>query len=158
MTMTAEDVSRFERSRPRLQAIAYRMLGSASDAEDAVQDTFLRWHGADRVWIETPQAWLTKVLTNVCLNQLTSARARREAYVGAWLPEPVLADDAMLGPVDTVEQRESVSMAVLAVMERLSPNERPVYVLRGAFGYAHGEIPEVRDVWGANCQRLSRRA
>src|SRR5918912_989367 len=158
MTMTAEDVSRFERSRPRLQAIAYRMLGSASDAEDAVQDTFLRWQGADRVWIETPQAWLTKVLTNVCLNHLTSARARREAYVGAWLPEPVVADDAMLWPVDSAEQRESVSMAVLALMERLSPNERAVYVLREAFGYAHGEIAEILDISEANCQQLYRRA
>ena len=123
-----------------------------------MQDTFLRWQRADRARVETPQAWLTKAVTNVCLNHLTSARARREAYVGAWLPEPVLADDSMLGPVDTAEQRESVSMAVLALMERLSPNERAVYVLREAFGYAHAEIAEILDVSEANCQQLYRRA
>ncbi|WP_438943968.1 sigma factor-like helix-turn-helix DNA-binding protein [Nocardia blacklockiae] len=108
--------------------------------------------------IETPEAWLTKVLTNICLNQLTSARARRETYVGQWLPEPVLAGDRMLGPVDTVEQRESVSLAMLTLMERLSPNERVVYVLREAFGYTHREIAEMLDLTEANCQQLYRRA
>src|SRR5690606_28753251 len=112
----------FEASRPRLEAIAYRLLGSASEAEDAVQETFLRWDAADRDRIEVPEAWLTKVLTNLCLTQLTSARARREVYVGEWLPEPVLEGDPMLGPADTAEQRESVSLAVLTLMERLSPN------------------------------------
>jgi RNA polymerase sigma-70 factor (TIGR02957 family) len=148
----------FEASRPRLEAIAYRLLGSASDAEDAVQDTFLRWQAADREHVETPEAWLTKVLTNLCLNQLTSARARRETYVGTWLPEPVLAGDRMLGPVDTVEQRESVSIAVLTLMERLSANERVVYVLREAFGYSHAEIAELIDLTEANCQQIYRRA
>ncbi|HEY9335629.1 MAG TPA: sigma factor, partial [Kribbella sp.] len=140
MAMTAEDVSRFERFRGRLEAIAYRMLGSASEAEDAVQETFLRWQAADLTRIEVPEAWLTKVLTNLCLNQLASARARRETYVGQWLPEPLLDGDPMLGPADTAEQRESVSYAVLTLMERLSPNERAVYVLREAFDYAHREI------------------
>jgi RNA polymerase sigma-70 factor (TIGR02957 family) len=156
--LNADDVEVFERSRPRLEAIAYRLLGSATDAEDAVQDTFLRWQGADRARVETPEAWLTTVLTRLCLNHLTSARARREAYVGAWLPEPVLADDSMLGPVDTVEQRESVSMAVLALLERLSPAERAVYVLREAFGYAHAEIAEMVDVTEASSQQLYHRA
>ncbi len=148
----------FENSRARLEAIAYRLLGSASDAEDAVQDTFLRWQAADREFVETPEAWLTKVLTNICLNQLTSARARREAYVGQWLPEPVFAGDRMLGPADTVEQRESVSIAMLTLMERLSARERVVYVLREAFGYSHGEIAEVLEVTEANCQQIYRRA
>ncbi|MEU5781855.1 RNA polymerase sigma-70 factor [Micromonospora lupini] len=158
MPLRPDEVEVFERSRARLEAIAYRLLGSASDAEDAVQDTFLRWQAADREHVETPEAWLTRVLTNLCLNQLTSARARRETYVGTWLPEPVLAGDRMLGPVDSVEQRESVSMAVLTLMERLSPNERAVYVLREAFGYAHGEIAEILGVTEANCQQLYRRA
>jgi RNA polymerase sigma-70 factor (TIGR02957 family) len=158
MQLTAREVDVFERSRARLEAIAYRLLGSATDAEDAVQDTFLRWQAADRERIETPEAWLTKVLTNVCLNQLTSARVRRETYVGSWLPEPVLAGDRMLGPVDTAEQRESVSTAVLTLLERLSPNERAVYVLREAFGYSHGEIAEILDVTESNCQQLYRRA
>src|ERR687884_2326679 len=121
MPLTAKDVERFEASRPRLQAIAYRLLGSAGEAEDAVQDTFLRWQAADVGRIEVPEAWLTKVLTHLCLNQLTSARARRETYVGMWLPEPVLAGDPMLGPMDTAEQRESVSYAVLVLLERLTP-------------------------------------
>ncbi len=158
MLVGAHEVEVFEGARARLEAIAYRLLGSASEAEDAVQDTFLRWQAADRERIETPEAWLTKVLTNLCLNQLTSARARRETYVGQWLPEPVLAGDRMLGPADTVEQRESVSIAVLTLMERLSANERVVYVLREAFGYPHGEIAEILDLTESNCQQIYRRA
>lgn len=148
----------FEGSRARLEAIAYRLLGSASDAEDAVQETYLRWQAADREYVETPEAWLTKVLTNLCLNQLTSARARRETYVGEWLPEPVLAGGSMLGPADTVEQRESVSIAMLTLMERLTAKERVVYVLREAFGYSHQEVAELLDITESNCQQVYRRA
>ncbi|MFJ6466125.1 RNA polymerase sigma factor SigJ [Streptomyces sp. NPDC091387] len=158
MDLTVQDVDRFEASRPRLEAIAYRLLGSASEAEDAVQDTFLRWQAADVGRIEVPEAWLTKVLTNLCLNQLTSARARRETYVGQWLPEPLLGGDSMLGPADTAEQRESVSYAVLAVMERLSPNERAVYVLREAFGHSHREIAEILDITESAGQQIFHRA
>ncbi|ASW53766.1 RNA polymerase sigma-70 factor [Plantactinospora sp. KBS50] len=158
MALTAEDVDRFEGFRPRLEAIAYRMLGSAAEAEDAVQETFLRWQATDVGRIEVPEAWLTKVLTNLCRNQLTSARARRETYVGQWLPEPLLAGDPMLGPADTVEQRESVSYAVLTLMERLSPNERAVYVLREAFDYPHAEIADILDISRAASQQLLHRA
>lgn len=158
MPLRSHEVELFEHSRARLEAIAYRLFGSASDAEDAVQETFLRWQAADRTAVRTPEAWLTKVLTNLCLNQLTSARARRERYVGTWLPEPLLPGDPMLGPVDTVEQRESVSMAVLVLLERLSANERVVYVLRAAFGYSHGEIAEILDLTESNCQQIYRRA
>ncbi|HWD78681.1 MAG TPA: RNA polymerase sigma-70 factor [Kribbella sp.] len=158
MALTAEDVSRFEGSRRRLEAIAYRLLGSASEAEDAVQETFLRWQAADVERIDVPEAWLTKVLTNLCLNQLTSARARRETYVGQWLPEPLLDGDPMLGPADTVEQRESVSYAVMTLMERLSPNERAVYVLREAFDYPHREIAEILELTESASQQLFRRA
>ncbi|SCK30294.1 RNA polymerase sigma-70 factor, ECF subfamily [Streptomyces sp. ScaeMP-e48] len=158
MALTRTHVDRFEASMPRLEAIAYRLLGSASDAEDAVQDTFLRWQAADVDHIEVPEAWLTKVLTNLCLNQLTSARARRESYVGQWLPEPLLAGDPMLGPADTAEQRESVSYAVLALMERLTPNERVVYVLREAFDYPHRKIAEILDITEASCQQIFHRA
>src|SRR3954462_11792140 len=143
MLLGPREVDLFEGSRARLEAIAYRLLGSASDAEDAVQDTFLRWQAADIGRIEVPEAWLTKVLTNLCLNQLTSARARCETYVGQWLPEPLLAGDPMLGPADTAEQRESVSYAVLALMERLSPHERAVYVLRETFDHPHREIADI---------------
>ncbi len=158
MLVGAREVEVFEGARARLEAIAYRLLGSATDAEDAVQDTFLRWQSADRALIETPEAWLTKVLTNLCLNRLTSARARRETYVGQWLPEPVLAGDRMLGPSDTAEQRDAVSIAMLTLMERLSAKERVVYVLREAFGYSHGEIAEVLDLTESNCQQIYRRA
>ena len=156
--MTSEDVDRFERSRPRLEAIAYRLLGSADEAQDAVQETFLRWQAADVDRVEVPEAWLTKVLTNLCLNQLTSARARRETYVGRWLPEPLLGGDPMLGPAETVEQREAVSYAVLTLMERLSPGERAVYVLREAFDYPHREIAAVLDITEAASQQIFHRA
>ncbi|MFF6802664.1 RNA polymerase sigma factor SigJ [Streptomyces sp. NPDC012616] len=158
MALTMSDVDRFEAARPRLGAIAYRLLGSASEAEDAVQETFLRWQAADVERVEVPEAWLTKVLTNLCLNQLTSARARRETYVGQWLPEPLIAGDPMLGPADTAEQRESVSYAVLALLERLSPNERAVYVLREAFDYPHREIAAILDLTESGSQQIFHRA
>ncbi|WP_336317724.1 RNA polymerase sigma factor SigJ [Streptomyces lavendofoliae] len=158
MPLTTQDVNRFEVARPRLEAIAYRLLGSASEAEDAVQDTFLRWQAADVQCIEVPEAWLTKVLTNLCLNQLTSARARRETYVGQWLPEPLLDGDPMLGPADTAEQRESVSYAVLTLMERLTPAERAVYVLREAFDYPYREIAEILDITESAGQQIFHRA
>ncbi|MFF7897423.1 RNA polymerase sigma factor SigJ [Streptomyces sp. NPDC088817] len=158
MALTVSDVDRFEAFRPRLEALAYRLLGSASEAEDAVQDTFLRWQAADVGGIDVPEAWLTKVLTNLCLNQLTSARARRETYVGQWLPEPLLAGDPMLGPAETAEQRESVSYAVLTLLERLTPGERAVYVLREAFGYPHREIARILDITEAASQQILHRA
>jgi RNA polymerase sigma factor (sigma-70 family) len=156
--LTAEDVERFELWRPRLEAIAYRLLGSADEAQDLVQETFLRWHAADVDRIEVPEAWLTKVLTNLCLNQLSSARVQRETYVGRWLPEPLLAGDPMLGPADTAEQREAISYAVLTLMERLTPNERAVYVLREAFDYAHREIADILDITEAASQQIFHRA
>ncbi|MFI6413349.1 RNA polymerase sigma factor SigJ [Streptomyces sp. NPDC050585] len=158
MGLITSDVDRFEAARPRLAAIAYRLLGSASEADDAVQETYLRWHAADVGRIEVPEAWLTKVLTNICLNQLTSARARRETYMGQWLPEPLLTGDPMLGPADTAEQRESVSYAVLALLERLSPNERAVYVLREAFDHPHREIAEILEITEAASQQIYHRA
>ncbi|MBB5893670.1 RNA polymerase sigma-70 factor [Kutzneria kofuensis] len=145
----------FEQHRQRLFAVAYRLLGSAAEAEDAVQDTYLRWHAADQAEIREPAAWLTKVLTNLCLTRLTSARARRESYVGPWLPEPLLTSYT---PLDTAELRESVSMAFLLLMERLTPAERAVFVLREAFEYSHREIADVLDLTEANCQQLYRRA
>ncbi|MGW2960380.1 RNA polymerase sigma factor SigJ [Streptomyces sp. NPDC001220] len=158
MGQTMSEVDRFEAARPRLAAIAYRLLGSASEAEDAVQETYLRWQAADTGRIEVPEAWLTKVLTNLCLNQLTSARARRETYVGQWLPEPLLAGDPMLGPADTAERRESVSYAVLTLLERLTPGERAVYVLREAFDYPHREIARILDITEAASQQTFHRA
>src|SRR4051794_34784954 len=158
MPLSADDVDRFVAFRGRLEAIAYRLLGSATEAEDAVQETFLRWQAADVGHIVSPEAWLTKVLTNLCLNQLTSARARRETYVGQWLPEPLLGADPMLGPAETAEQRDAVSYAVLVLMERLSGPERAVYVLREAFGCPHREIADILDISEAASQQLHHRA
>ncbi|GLY66685.1 DNA-directed RNA polymerase sigma-70 factor [Amycolatopsis taiwanensis] len=152
------DTSRFEASRNRLASLAYRLLGSAADAEDAVQDAFLRWQAADRQRIKVPEAWLTKVLTNLCLDRIRSAQARRERTVGAWLPEPLLDGDPMLGPADTFEQRESVSLAVLTLLERLSPLERAVYVLREAFSYGHADIAEILDITESASQQHFHRA
>ncbi|MEU6472517.1 sigma-70 family RNA polymerase sigma factor [Streptomyces massasporeus] len=152
------DISQFEASRNRLASLAYRLLGSAADAEDAVQDAFLHWQAADRQRIKVPEAWLTKVVTNVCLDRLRSAQARRERTAGAWLPEPLLNGDPMLGPADTFEQRESVSLAVLMLMERLSPVERAVYVLREAFSHSHAEIAEILDLTESASQQHLHRA
>ncbi|MCX5058560.1 MULTISPECIES: RNA polymerase sigma-70 factor [unclassified Streptomyces] len=156
--MSSAIADEFEAHRPRLFGLAYRMLGSADEAEDAVQDAYLRFSGADRTGIEYPAAWLAKVVTNLCLTRLTSARARREQYVGPWLPEPVVTSDGTLGPLESAEQRDAVSMAVLVLLERLSPTERAVYVLREAFGYGHREIAGVLDLTEANCRQLYRRA
>lgn len=152
------DTSRFEASRNRLASLAYRLLGSAADAQDAVQDAFLHWQAADRQQIKVPEAWLTKVVTNLCLDRLRSAQARRERTVGAWLPEPLLDGDPMLGPADTFEQRESVSLAVLTLMERLPPIERAVYILREAFSYGHAEIAEILDITESASQQHLHRA
>ncbi|MEU5000739.1 sigma-70 family RNA polymerase sigma factor [Streptomyces sp. NPDC021622] len=151
-------VDRFEASRGRLASLAYRLLGSAADAEDAVQDTFLRWQAADRDQVEVPEAWLTKVVTNLCIDRLRSAQARHERTAGAWLPEPLLDGDPMLGPADTFEQRESVSLAVLTLLERLSPVERAAYVLREAFSYPHAEIAGILDISESASQQHVHRA
>ncbi|MDC0769700.1 RNA polymerase sigma-70 factor [Streptomyces sp. HD] len=156
--MTTATADEFETHRPRLFGLAYRMLGSAEEAEDTVQDAYLRFSGADRGAIEYPSAWLAKVVTNLCLTRLTSARARREKYVGPWLPEPVVTSDGTLGPLESAEQRDAVSMAMLVLLERLTPTERAVYVLREAFAYGHREIAEALELTEANCRQLYRRA
>ncbi|WP_328297563.1 RNA polymerase sigma-70 factor [Streptomyces sp. NBC_00435] len=159
ITQSPAPAADFEAHRPRMFGLAYRMLGSAAEAEDIVQDAYLRWSSAaDREGIEHLGAWLAKVVTRLCLNRLTSARARREEYVGPWLPEPVLTGDGTLGPLDSAEQRDSVSMALLVLLERLSPVERAVYVLREAFAYGHREIAGLLDLSEANCRQLYRRA
>lgn len=156
--MDSAAIDRFEAGRGRLASLAYRLLGSAADAEDAVQDAFLRWQAADRERVEVPEAWLTKVVTNLCLDRLRSAQARHERAAGAWLPEPLLEGDPMLGPADTFEQRESVSLAVLTLLERLSPVERAVYVLREVFSYPHAEIAGILDITESASQQHVHRA
>ncbi|MCM1965423.1 MULTISPECIES: RNA polymerase sigma-70 factor [unclassified Streptomyces] len=148
----------FETHRSRLFSLAYRMLGSAAEAEDAVQDAYLRWHGVDPGQVVAPGAWLAKVLTNLCLNRLTSARVQREEYFGPWIPEPVGTGAGVLGPMETAEQRDSVSFAVLTMMEQLSPPERAAVVLRDAFDYSHRDVAGVLDCSEANARQLYRRA
>lgn len=154
--MDQDGLRAFEAHRRRLFALAYRMLGSASEAEDAVQETYLRWDSADRTGIRSVEAWLTTAVVNLCRTWLVSARARRESYIGPWLPEPV--PTAELGPLETVELRESVSLALLTALERLNPLERAVFVLREAFGYPHREIARMLEVSESASQQALHRA
>jgi RNA polymerase sigma-70 factor (ECF subfamily) len=146
-------VAEFEAARPRLFGLAYRLLGSAQEAEDVVQDAFLRWTNAGTV--TNPPAWLAKVVTNLSLNRLNSARAKREKYVGPWLPEPVLTTD---DPADSVATHDAVSLAMLVMLERLTATERAVFVLREAFDYSHREIAEILDISAVNSRQVHRRA
>ncbi|OLT48100.1 RNA polymerase subunit sigma-24 [Cellulosimicrobium sp. CUA-896] len=135
--------------------IAYRMLGSVAEAEDVVQDAWIRWQGADRSRVENPAAFLTTTTTRLAINAATSARARRETYVGPWLPEPVdTSDDPALG----AERAEALEVATLVLLERLTPVERAVYVLREAFGYPHRRVAEILDMTESNARQLARRA
>jgi len=122
----------FEEYRNLLFSVAYRVLGSAADAEDAVQDAWVRWSSADRSQVADPKAYLVRIVTNVAMDRLRSAARQRECYVGPWLPEPIITDDS----VDT----DSVSMALLVVLESLTPLERAVFVLKEAFGFSYAEI------------------
>ncbi|SEG63271.1 RNA polymerase sigma-70 factor, ECF subfamily [Actinacidiphila yanglinensis] len=135
----------FTRDRGLLFATAYRMLGSVADAEDVLQDAWLKWAAADRARVERPTAYLVRTVTNLCLNRLTSARATRETYVGPWLPEPLLTGLASPDAAEHAERADSVSMAMLVVLESLSPLERAVFVLHDAFGYGYAEIAGFLD-------------
>ena len=154
--MTAP-IELFTAERERLFALAYRMLGSVQDAEDVVQEAFLRWHRTPVDTIESPGAWLTTVVTRLALNQLQSSRARREAYVGPWLPEPLLTAEDRLSD-DPAELSDSLSIAFLTLLERLSPRERAVFLLRDVFGYEYGEIATMVELTEANCRQVFHRA
>jgi len=158
VTVLPETVDEFQEQRGRLFGIAYRMLGTATDAEDVLQDAWLRWQGVDRDRVTDPAAFLARTVTNLCLTALSSARARREVYVGPWLPEPVLTADGDLGPLDDVVLRESVSFGLLALLERLAPAERAAYVLREAFAYSAREVAELIGTTEANARQLHARA
>ncbi|MFD1538289.1 sigma-70 family RNA polymerase sigma factor [Nonomuraea guangzhouensis] len=145
----------FESLRSRLFGIAYQLLGRAADAEDVVQDVWVRWQGADRARVRDRVAFLVTVTTRVALNAVTSARARREISVGEWRPK---RDLASVDPVLEAERGEAVELAVQLLMERLSPVERAVYVLREAFDYPFREIAEVLELSEANARQLARRA
>jgi RNA polymerase sigma-70 factor (ECF subfamily) len=169
-----DEGSEFEEHRRYLSAVAYRLLGSLADAEDAVQDTWLRWRSVERSTIQDPRAFLTKVVTRVCYDQLRSARARREAYYGEWLPEPLVdrgpgsgsasaiwmaagAEDAR-NPEELATLRESVSYAMLAVMEQLGPAERAAFVLHDVFEVGFDEIAEALGRTPDAVRQLASRA
>jgi RNA polymerase sigma-70 factor (ECF subfamily) len=152
----AEKLAEFEHLRPLLFSIAYRMLGSVAEAEDAIQETWLRWDGTETV-PESPKAFLSAVATRVSINVLQSARVRRESYVGTWLPEPLL-EDPYVSPERSAELADSVSMAALLLLERLSPLERAVFVLRDVFGFDFAEVASVVGRTEAACRQLAVRA
>ena len=147
----------FEPYRRRLLGLAYRMLGSMADAEDAVQDTYLRWHAADREKVSDPRAFLMTTTTRICLNMLTSARARREEYVGPWLPEPVV-DTAALAPDSRTELAEDLSIALLLTLDRLSPLERAAFLLHDVFDFSFSEVGPALERTEAACRQLAARA
>jgi RNA polymerase sigma-70 factor, ECF subfamily len=147
----------FEPYRRRLLGLAYRMLGSIADAEDAVQEAYLRWHAAQRDDVSNPRAFLMTTTTRICLDMLTSARARREEYVGPWLPEPVL-DTAALAPDRRTELAEDLSIALLLTLDRLSPLERAAFLLHDVFDFAFSEVAAALDRSEAACRQLAARA
>jgi len=154
--MASDDgVSVFESIRPRLFGIAYRMLGSAAEAEDIVQDAWLRWQGTDRSAVVDPPAFLATATTRLAITFAQSARSRRETYIGPWLPEPVdTSGDPRLG----AERAEGLEFAVLLLLEKLSPTERAAYVLREAFDYSYDQIAHIIRSTEANARQLVTRA
>ncbi len=154
------DAEVFTELRPLLFSIAYRMLGSVSDAEDVVQDAYLRYHRAlqDGTEIESPKAYLSAVTTRLAIDLLRSARVRRETYVGQWLPEPLLTDPAAPDPAQHSAESDSLSMAFLLVLERLSPVERAVFLLHDVFGYEFAEVASIVGKSVDNCRQVAVRA
>ena len=148
--MTSSDA--FEAERPRLKRLAYRMLGSVAEAEDVVQDAWLRWRGAEGV--EQAAAWLTRVATRLCLDRLRADRAERKAYRGPWLPEPLIEEIT----ADPVERAEDISVAFLLALERLSPLERAVFLLHDVFDADYPAIAETLNRSEPACRQLAARA
>lgn len=150
-----QGLSAFFSVRPRLFGIAYRMLGSAAEADDLVQDVWVRWQTTDRSTVQDPPAYLVTTATRLAINLIQSARARREAYIGTWLPEPV---DTSADPRLGAERAEALEFAVLLLLEKLTPSERAAYVLREAFDYAHEQIANVLQISEDNARQLVSRA
>ncbi len=149
-------VATFSEHRPLLFGIAYRMLGSVQDAEDVVQEAYLRWEKAEQSAVKSPRAWLSTVVTRLSIDQLRSARKQREVYVGEWLPEPLVTDEAMPGAA--AELADSLSMAFLVLLESLSPTERAAFLLKDVFDYNYKEIAEIVGKAPANCRQIVKRA
>ncbi|MEM7074964.1 MAG: RNA polymerase sigma factor SigJ [Pseudomonadota bacterium] len=155
--LAPEDLQRFETSKPKLLGLAYRILGSYADAEDAVQDTFLKWSGAPRVDISNTEAWLMKTCTHRCLDMRRTGDRARVDYVGAWLPEPIEISTEVT-PEDMAELSSSLTMAFLLVLERLSPKERAAFLLHEIFDQGYDEIATTLDLTETACRKLVSRA
>jgi len=147
----------FDRLRPRLQGIAYRMLGSMAEAEEVVQDAWLRWHEADKASFDSAEAWLVTVVTRLSIDRLRAAKVQREHYIGAWMPEPVLTD-APESPEQLLERADNISVAFLAVLERLAPEARAAFLLREVFDADYDEIARTLGKSEAACRQLVHRA
>lgn len=147
----------FNALRPRLFAMAYRMLGTRADAEDVVQDAWLRWHGADRASLKSPEAWLVTVVTRLAIDRLRAAKVEREAYTGWWLPEPLVVQETRT-PETIAEQADELSIAVLWVLERLSPDERAAFLLKQVFDHDYDDIATLLGKSAASCRQLVHRA
>ena len=148
----------FNQHRGLLFSIAYRMLGSSADAEDMLQETFIRWQQISDADIRSPRAFLVTIISRLCINRLQSAQVQREEYVGEWLPEPLLIGQMASGPADFSRLDESLSLAFLVLLERLNPVERAVFLLREVFDYEYAEIAQTLDQTEANCRQILRRA
>ncbi len=152
--MTSNSVDVFESHRKGLMGLAYRITGSVSEAEDIVQETFLRWHHADQSNIRAPFSWLARVVTRLALDHLKSARVQRETYIGPWLPEPYVSEETE----SDLELDESVSMALMVLLERLSAGERAAFILHDLFQMQFTEIAATLDKSEATCRKLASRA
>jgi RNA polymerase sigma-70 factor, ECF subfamily len=154
---SAASVEAFEAVRGRLFGLAYRMLASHAEAEDVVQDAYVRWHGADHARIESSEAWLVRVTTRLAIDRLRALRVEREAYRGLWLPEPRLEESAP-PPDQQVELASDLTIAFLVLLERLAPEERAAFLLREVFGCGYGDVATVLDKKEATCRQIVRRA
>ena len=147
----------FDQHRSLLFSVAYRMLGTVADAEDMLQETFIRWQQAAEEEIRSPRAFLVTIVSRLCINHLQSARVQREEYVGQWLPEPIVTDPAN-DPLNIIRVDESLSLAFLVLMERLTPVERAVFLLREVFEYEYAEIAAILGQSEVNCRQILRRS
>jgi RNA polymerase sigma-70 factor (ECF subfamily) len=153
----AARLANFDQYRSLLFSIAYRMLGSVADAEDILQDAFIRWQQSREEDIRSPRSFLVTIVSRLCINYLQSARVKREQYVGEWLPEPIVTDIGS-DPLSMIKIDESLSMAFLLLLERLTPVERAVFLLREVFEYEYSEIASVLDLTEVNCRQILARA
>jgi RNA polymerase sigma-70 factor (ECF subfamily) len=152
-----EPTATFSRLRPRLQGIAYRMLGSSAEAEEVVQDTWLRWHESPHHSLDSSEAWLVTITTRLAIDRLRSAKVQRQHYIGTWLPEPLMSDSPVT-PEQLLERADHVSVAFLTLLERLAPEARAAFLLREVFDADYGEVAEALGKTESACRQIVHRA